>query len=189
MALGEPLVPGAAARHGRANHWGRSPLRRLLPFAAVFVALASPASAQSYPPGSPQAELAALDARQKAMVARADVAGLAALAAPGLVINAPTNRVLTRDQFLAMMRDGRIGAEAFERTVESVTVSGDTGVVMGSEVFTPTPDSELGRTWGAVPLRRRYTNIYVRDRGGWKWLARHANVVPGAAARAHEGTH
>jgi ketosteroid isomerase-like protein len=141
--------------------------------------LAAPATAQT----KAEAELAALDARQKEMVARADIAGLAALAAPTMTINAPTGRVLTRDQFLAMMRNGQIGAEAFERTVERVTVSDDTGIVMGNEVFTPTPDSELGRTYGAVPLKRRYTNVYVRDHGRWLWFARHANVTPGQAAK------
>jgi hypothetical protein len=140
--------------------------------------LAAPAAAQT----KAEAELRALDARQKEMVARADVASLAALAAPGMTINAPTNRILTRDEFLAMMRNGQIGAEAFERTVERVTVTGDVGVVMGGEVFTPTPGSELGRTYGAVPLKRRYTNVYVRDHGRWLWFARHANVVPGQAA-------
>jgi hypothetical protein len=132
---------------------------------------------------SPEAMLAKLDAKQKEMVAKADTDGLATLSLPELRINAPTNRILSHDQFLAMMRNGQIGAEAFERTVESVSIHGDVGVVMGSEVFTPTAESELGRTYGTRPLKRRYTNVYVLDHGKWKWLARHANVVPGQAAR------
>lgn len=48
---------------------------------------------------------------------------------------------------------------------------------MGRETFTPTAASELGRRYGACPLGHRYTNIYVREAGGWKFLARHANVV------------
>jgi hypothetical protein len=112
------------------------------------------------------------------MVATADVDGLAKLAHPNLRINAPTNRVLTREQFLAMMRNGQIGAEGFERTAESVTVTGKIGVVMGFEVFTPTAASELGKAYGVRPLKRRYTNIYVKENGKWQWLARHANVIP-----------
>lgn len=152
---------------------------------ALFLALLSSASAQQPRSGSPEAKLAALDARQKEMVATADVDGLAALSAPDLTINAPTNRVLSHNQFLAMMRSGQIGAEAFERTVETVSIHGEVGIVMGSEVFTPTAESELGRTYGARPLKRRYTNIYVLDHGQWKWLARHANVVLGPAAAIH----
>ena len=148
----------------------------------LVLSMASSAVAQQPPAGSPEANLARLDAKLKDMVANADVNGLAALTAPGLMINAPTNRILSRDQFLAMMRGGQIGAESFERMVESVTIEGDVGVVMGSEVFTPTAESELGRTYGARSLNRRYTNIYVLKHGEWKWLARHANVVPGPKA-------
>ncbi len=152
---------------------------------ALLLSMLSPVSAQQFASGSPEAKLAALDARQKEMVAKADVEGLAALSAPDLKINAPTNRILSHDQFLAMMRNGQIGAEAFERTVENVTIHGDFGIVMGNEVFTPTAGSELGKTYGAHPLKRRYTNIYVFDQGQWKWLARHANVVlePSTAIR------
>ena len=155
-------------------------MRSLLPGLMILsgVAISVPSAAQSNSVGSSEAALAKLDLEQKDMVAKADVARLAALAAPGLTINAPTGRVLTREQFLVMMRNGQIGAQDFERTIESVRVSGDIGVVMGSELFTPTPQSELGRTYGAVPLIRRYTNIYVRDLGSWRWFARHANVVP-----------
>ncbi|WP_159865986.1 nuclear transport factor 2 family protein [Novosphingobium sp. 9U] len=144
----------------------------------LFGAVTSaPSAARPGTADSSEAALAKLDLEQKDMVAKADVTRLAALSAPGLTINAPTNRVLTREQFLEMMRSGQIGAENFDRTVESVKVSGDVGVVMGSEIFTPTPQSELGRTYGVVPLKRRYTNIYIKDHGSWLWFARHANVV------------
>jgi len=153
--------------------------RYSLAFTAVLaLTTSSAAEAQAVQRGREEAALARIDLEQKAMVARGDAAGLAALSAPGLTINAPTGRVLTREQFLAMMRNGQIGAETFERRVESVRIAGDVGVVMGNEVFTPTAESELGRTYGAVPLKRRYTNIYVRDHGAWRWFARHANVVP-----------
>jgi len=61
---------------------------------------------------------------------------------------------------------------------EIVRVTGNVGIVMGRETFTPVVSSELGRIYGSVPLQRRYTNIYVREQGRWKWLARHAHVVP-----------
>lgn len=128
-----------------------------------------------------EASVLAIDEQQRAMVAASDVASLERLAHPNLRINAPTGRVLSREQFLANMRGGSIAAEQFERTPEEVRISGGTAVVMGREVFTPLASSELGRTFGARPLQRRYTNVYVRERGRWRWLARHANVV--AASR------
>ena len=128
---------------------------------------------------TPATEMAELDAQQKTMVATLDVNGLAKLAHRNLRINAPTNRILTREQFLAMMSNGQIGAEGFDRTAENITVTGNVGVVMGFEIFTPTATSKLGKTYGARPLKRCYTNIYLKESGRWRWLARHANVVPG----------
>ena len=126
-----------------------------------------------------RASVVAVDEQQRAMVASADVTGLERLAHPNLRINAPGGRVLTREQFLANMRSGEIAAEGFERTPEEVSVSGKVAVVMGRETFTPSPSSELGRTFGAKPLQRRYTNVYVWHRGRWLWLARQASVIPG----------
>ena len=83
-----------------------------------------------------------------------------------------------RDQVLAMIKSGAIAAKSFERTPESVTITGNVGVVMGSERFTPTATSESGRLFGVKPLTRRYTNVYLREAGKWRFLARHANVVP-----------
>jgi hypothetical protein len=125
-----------------------------------------------------RATVLAVDDQQRAMVAAADIAGLERLAHPNLRINAPGGKVLTRNQFLADMRSGKIAAERFERTAEDVSISDNIAVVMGRETFTPAPTSELGRTFGAKPLQRRYTNIYIWLDGRWSWLARHANVVP-----------
>ncbi len=112
------------------------------------------------------------------MVASSDVLGLERLAHPGLRINAPGGRVLTRERFLGNMRSGLIAAEAFERTAEDVSINEDIAVIMGRETFNPVATSELGRTYGARALQRRYTNVYVWQGGRWLWLARHANVVP-----------
>lgn len=127
-----------------------------------------------------RATVLAVDDQQRAMLAASDVAGLERLAHPNLRINAPGGRVLTRDQFLANLRSGEIAAEGFERTPEDVSITEKIAVVMGHETFTPAPMSELGRTFGAKPLQRRYTNIYVWQHGRWLWIARHANVLPTA---------
>ena len=125
-----------------------------------------------------RAAVLAVDDQQRAMVAACDVAGLGRLAHPNLRINAPGGRVITREQFLANMRSGEIAAESFDRTAEDVSISGEVAVVMGRETFTPVATSELGRTFGAKALQRRYTNIYVWQGGRWLWLARQASVVP-----------
>lgn len=150
---------------------------KLLSVASVAAFAIAVAARSAAPTG--ETAIRNLDEVQRRLVASADVAGLERLAHPHLRINAPGNRVLTRKQFLQNMRTGKIAAESFTRTPEDVTISGNLAVVMGRETFTPTAGSELGRTYGAIPLSRRYTNVYVRERGRWWWLARHANVVAG----------
>ena len=146
-------------------------------FSVLPLVLAAACATAPSAPG--RSSVLAVDDRQRAMVAASDVAGLERLAHPDLRINAPGGRVLSREVFLTNMRRGEIAAERFERTAEDVTIDGKVAVVMGREIFTPVATSELGRTFGARPLQRRYTNIYVWERGRWLWLARHANVLPG----------
>ena len=124
-----------------------------------------------------RASVLAVDELQRRAVAKSDIGTLERLAHPSLRINAPGGRVLTREQFLANVRSGEIAAESFTRTVEDVTISGDLAVVMGRETFTPKAESELGRTFGARPLQRRYTTVYLWKGHHWLWRARHANVV------------
>lgn len=156
-------------------------------FGAVLVALA--ACSQAPDTAADEAALRAADERQRAIVEAGDFAAMSELAHANLRINAPTNTILTRERMLAMMESGEIAGENFVRTPEAVTISGDVGVVMGRERFTATPDSASGRMFGARQLNRRYTNVYVRQDGEWRFLARHANVVsapptPEAAAPA-----
>ena len=142
--------------------------------AIIGVAIATTAQAK---PSADETAIRKLDEEQRRLVAAADAIGLQGIAHPRLRINAPGNRVLTREQFLENVRTGVIAAEGFDRTAEDLTITDDVAVIMGRETFTPAPGSELARTYGVVPLSRRYTNVYVRERGRWFWLARHANVV------------
>jgi hypothetical protein len=147
--------------------------------AAMFALSLFLAGCATVPANRDRVSVLAIDEQQRAMVAAADVAGLERLAHPNLRINAPGGHVLNRQQFLANMRSGEIAAEGFERTAEDVSISGNVAVIMGREIFTPVASSELGRTFGAKPLQRRYTNVYIWQRGRWLWLARQANVIAG----------
>lgn len=145
-----------------------------IPFCLLLLAAAGCATV---PPVPGRDSVLAVDDRERAMVAASDVAGLQRLAHRNLRINAPIGRVLSREQFFKNLASGEIAAEAFERTAEDVSISGNVAVVMGRETFTPRAASELGRQFGSRPLQRRYTNVYVWEDGHWQWLARHANVV------------
>lgn len=49
--------------------------------------------------------------------------------------------------------------------------------IMGSEVVTPAPNSELGRLHPGRTLHRRFTNVFLWEGGRWRFLARQASVV------------
>lgn len=155
----------------------------------IAAAISLSGCATNVVPRTAEADVRALDERERQLVATSDVAALEQLAHPNLRINAPMGRVLTREEFLANLRSGRISAEQFERIPETVTISGNVATVMGRETFTPVAESELGQMYGAVRLQRRYTNIYVWEDGRWRWLARHANVVqtPSQSSAANVG--
>lgn len=126
---------------------------------------------------TPEQQLLDLDDQQRQMILTGDAAGMRKLAHPNLHINAPTNEVLGREEFLRRLDQHIIAFENHRRIPEEVFITGDVGVVMGREEVLPTETSESGKLFGQRELTRRYTNVYVMEDGKWRFLARHANVV------------
>lgn len=148
---------------------------------ALVLAVAAPAAAQvpaATPHNADETAVLEADARQRDAVARVDLAAIAEIAHPNLRVNAPSNRILTREDLIRMVGSGDIRNEVFERTPEAVVITGDVGVVMGREVVYPGAASEQAKMYGQKTLNRRYTNVYLREGGAWRHLARHANVIP-----------
>ncbi len=163
---------------------------RLLPYLAIAAALigaaVTPASSAIPEPAAQSADqraVLAADAQQRLAVASGDTDAINAIAHPNLRVNAPNNRILTRQDLVRMVASGEIRNELFVRTPEDVVITGDVGVVMGHEEVLPGAESEQARMYGRRTLRRRYTNVYLRSDGGWHHLARHASIIAEAPAR------
>ena len=153
------------------------------PIVLAALAVSAPVSAQvpaAVARSADERAVLAADARQRDAVARVDPAAITAIAHPNLRINAPNNRILSGDDLVRMVGSGEIRNEVFERIPEAVVVTGDVAVVMGRETVLPGAASEQARMYGRKTLNRRYTNVYLREAGTWRHLARHANIVPGA---------
>ena len=114
-------------------------------------------------------ELAESDA-----VVRSDVAALEKLWAEDFTVNNPNNQISRgRKEVLERVRSGLLRYSSFVREIESVGFYGDTVIVMGLEIVSPTGNTpRAGQT-----LRRRYTNIWMKRKGNWLLTARHANVI------------
>lgn len=112
-------------------------------------------------------EIRKLEAFQAKAFQNKDTAALIKLFSPDFVVNAPTNKITTLNELMQLMRQGTVDMEEFERTTEKVTFNKNIAIAMGNETLYPTgkmPDA--GKT-----VKRRYTNIWMKSKGGWQLVA------------------
>jgi ketosteroid isomerase-like protein len=155
-----------------------------LPGHLLVVALATaPIAAATAKHADPQSELRAVDEAERAAIAANDVAAMAALAHPNLIINGPNGSVIDRTELLRRLQTRDLDHASFTRTIEEVRMTGNLGVVMGHEAVVERATSRGGNLYGTSPLERRYTDVFLREDGRWRLIARHSNVTP-ASVRA-----
>jgi hypothetical protein len=97
-----------------------------------------------------------------------DVAGIEALMATDVLVNAPINKVVNRDNVIGRIKAGQISYEPdVVRNIDFAGVRGDVVVVMGEEVLHPNKDTPYaGKT-----EHRRFTDIWKQFDGVWKlWI-------------------
>jgi len=99
----------------------------------------------------------------------ANTAALDEIMADGFIVNSPLQRVLEKPQLLELLRAGRIRHSSFEVEIEHMSRHGEVVVVMGRDSVVDPPDGGL--------THRRFTNIWRREAGIWRSIARHAHVV------------
>jgi hypothetical protein len=104
----------------------------------------------------------------------ADTKGLEGLWADTFVVNNPLNQLVTKPQVLGMVTSGMLRFTSYDRKIEYIHTYGDIAVVAGSEDV----------VWGGrmplagQPSHLRFMAVWQRLPGGWREVARQANVVP-----------
>jgi ketosteroid isomerase-like protein len=113
-----------------------------------------------------------LDDQMRVAVLKQDQPALERLLSDEFTVNAPSSQVVVgRRAVLALIQ--RSPRESFERKIEYIRIDGDFGIIMGAEAVQPTGDAPLaGQT-----AQRRFTNIWKKEAGTWRMIARHANVI------------
>lgn len=144
-------------------------------FALLLVAL--PFAQPGIASGISESSLRAADAEQMRIIVEGDAKAQETFMHANYILNGPSNRVLRKEVLVDMLAKGKMASERFERTIEGTAITGNVGVVMGSEVVQPRAGSELGEKFGSIPLRRRFTNVFIFENGRWYFLARQASVV------------
>jgi ketosteroid isomerase-like protein len=114
-------------------------------------------------------EIRRLDLAHAVAVLRGDQVAMDKLWTEDFIVNNPFNEIDKADR----IRTGALTYSSFLRVAESVVIHGDTVIVMGREAVIPKGNSpDAGKT-----INRRYTNIWMKRKGKWRLVARHASVI------------
>ena len=124
-----------------------------------------------------ESSLRAADAEQMRIIVDGDAKAQNAFMHENYILNGPSNRVLRKAVLVDMLANGKMASEHFERVIEGTAITGNIGIVMGSEIVQPRAGSELGEKFGSSPLKRRFSNVFVFENGRWYFLARQASVI------------
>lgn len=107
-------------------------------------------------------------------VLRSDIPALEKLWAEDFTVNNPQSQISRgRKEVMDRVRAGLIKYSSFVRDIELIQFYGDSVLVMGQETVTPTGDAPRG----GQAVRRRFTNIWMKRKGNWVLVVRHANVI------------
>lgn len=118
-----------------------------------------------------EAVIRGLEDRERTAVLNRDSVTLQQIWAPEFIVNSPFNQISpNRAVVLDLVRRGLIHYTAFERRIEELRIIGNSAIVMGAETVQPARAE-------ARPVQRRFTHIWLRDTGGWRLVARHANDI------------
>lgn len=150
-------------------------MKLILLVTAIFIFAGGSASGQSLKRNEVlEQEIRRLDLAHADAILRRDTEALKKLIAEDAVTNHPTNKVVKeREGILEMIRTGVINYSSFVREPETFLFYKNTVIVMGHETLKPTGDAPNA---GKI-IQRRYTNVWMKQKGKWLLAVRHANIV------------
>jgi len=106
-------------------------------------------------------------------VKKGDTATLAKLWSKDLVVNNPLGQIVTVPQIFGFIRAGKIDYSQVETIIEKVTFTGDLAISMGHEIVLP----QNGAPNAGNKVIRRFTDVWMYSKTGWKMVARQATNV------------
>lgn len=126
-------------------------------------------------PGAVADTIRALQEQVRKAILGEDTAALEHLWSEHFIVNNPQNQVsASRRDVLERVERGLIRYSNFESRIEAIRQNGDVVIVMGAEEVSPVGDAPHA---GQL-VRRRFTNIWKKEAGTWRMIARHASIVP-----------
>ncbi|WP_345952663.1 nuclear transport factor 2 family protein [Mucilaginibacter sp. PAMB04168] len=122
---------------------------------------------------STENEIRKLDQLEAQATISGDTLTLKKLWSPGFVVNNPANAIVNVTQIRQLMKEGKIAYTTFSRVIEKITITGPVAVTMGYEENEPEKATDnAGRK-----VTRRYTNVWLKEKEGWRIIARQATII------------
>lgn len=123
---------------------------------------------------SAEAEVRKLEEQERQAVLKKDTAALGKIWDKHFVVNAPNNRVVVSEGDIASRPViAHMGYASFTREIEQILVRGNVVFCMGNEVVMPAENYPRA----GKEIRRRYTNVWMKENGVWTLVARHASEI------------
>jgi hypothetical protein len=142
--------------------------------ATIFLATLIKGTAQTVSKKEMQIRL--LEQTVVTAILNADTNTLKNVWAPEFLVNNPRNKITgNRDSVLISQKAGMIDYSTFERIIERIQFQKNIVTTMGYEIFVSRrdiPEAKAGQTY-----KRRFTNIWMKKKGKWQQIARHASII------------
>ena len=123
-----------------------------------------------------EAEIRKLEQSVVKAILNSDTSKLKQVWAPEFLVNNPRNDIsVSRSAVLQTQKSGMIDYSIFERVIEQIQFQKDIVITMGHETFVSKndiPGAKAGQSY-----KRRFTNIWMKKKGNWQQIARHASII------------
>lgn len=142
----------------------------------ILVLLATLISGTAQTTSKTETRIRNLEQTVVSAILHADTSTLKKVWAPEFLVNNPRNKITgNRDSVFISQKAGMIDYSSFERIIERIQIQKNIAITMGYEIFVSRrdiPEAKAGQKY-----YRRFTNIWMKKKGNWKQIARHASII------------
>jgi hypothetical protein len=155
---------------------------RYILVAALLVAVPLAQSDELVNVDSPAVKSAlAVQDRMLELMQEGDAEAFGELISVRFVASDPSNTIRFRDELIALVASGRLKYESIDTSIDFANEVGDgLVVIIGTETTRQSAvplEGELARKALANTLRRRFTNVYRKEQGGWRLLVKQSTII------------
>lgn len=134
--------------------------------------IAVPAAAQLAPGVRMPPDIGAAYGRLGKAIMTRDADGVRAVWADDFIVNSPDNRVLRREDVIAVMAQDFLEYRDFHKHITFVGEKPEVTVVMGYDTMVPIKGPGAGKQ-----VMRPFTDIWAKRPEGWRLIARQATIA------------